>query len=166
MLSQVVFFDALQSRIVDVEIITRAQNGAGIWSLEVEAHFVAAHPDYAPLGGFHVDDNGELCALDIRREAVKILRLAVEVAQYGVERHALVFLQSRKRPRGRNHQGCDEEKRPRKFTDREHVHLKFQQRNASNHSIAAEPRRLRRGFSWASVLERENGFQRLEAEPT
>ena len=99
MLREIVFLDALQAGVVNVEVVAGAQNCARIGRLHFQKHFIVVNQDGAGFGGAIVNHDGDLGALDIGREAVKTLRGAIEFSESAVQCHrAVVLTRSRKRP--------------------------------------------------------------------
>ena len=82
-----VLFNPADFRIVDVQMIAIAENGARIGHGQIDTHFSIA-PDFhlARFGRAVIHNNGNLSAFNISSDASEVLGLAVELFQYIFDR--------------------------------------------------------------------------------
>ena len=79
-LSQIVFLDAVNFRVVDVKIVAVTEDRSRIGLRHLDSHFVVApHGNPAGFGGLVVHHDGHLGPLQIRRKAMEGRRLRVEL---------------------------------------------------------------------------------------
>src|ERR1700689_1206626 len=97
MLREAIFLNAFQTGRVDVEAVAGTQNRACIGRLHFQKHFIFANQNGTGFGGAVVNNDGDFCALNIGREAVKTLCGPIEFSEGAVERSRAVVLTSRRK---------------------------------------------------------------------
>ncbi len=108
MLRQIVFFDALQTGIVNVKVVASAQNRAGVGRFHFQKHFIVANQHGAGFGGAIVDHDGDFGALDVRGEAAETLCRTIEFSECAFQCSWAVILPSgRPRPDERDRNDGD-----------------------------------------------------------
>src|SRR4029077_4680197 len=100
-LSETVFLHALESGIVNVDVVASAQNRPCVRSLHLEEHSIAANKYGAVFTGAVVDDDGHFVSLAVRREAMKILGRGIKLPEGGFQRQRCVVLRDGSRARSK-----------------------------------------------------------------